>query len=107
MVAVQGDDHFVCLQVGDHLVLLVHHLEGDVGGDGRGGGEQGGEEGPIKMGAGAVTRTLSNTSDMEDVCQASSQWNFNLKKVVKVFLQVIYKVYLASRFEDHARSIHS
>ena len=58
MVAVQPDDHFVCLQVGDHLVLLVHHLEGDVGGDGRGGGEQGGEEGPIKMGAGAVNRTF-------------------------------------------------
>ena len=54
MVAVQGDDHLVRLQLGQQLALPVHHLEGDVTGDlGVGGGEEIGEVRPVEIGRGA------------------------------------------------------
>ena len=50
MITVQTKDELVRLEDGHQPVLLVHHLELDVGGDGGGGGEQSGEAGPIKIG---------------------------------------------------------
>ena len=50
MFAMQGKNHLVRLQGGLLLVLLVHHLEGDVAGDGGGGGEELGDDGPVNVG---------------------------------------------------------
>ena len=50
MVAMQGKNHLVRLQGGLLLVLLVHHLEGDVAGDGGGGGQELGDDGPVDVG---------------------------------------------------------
>ena len=37
------------LKLGHHLLLLVHHLEGDVRGDVGGGGKQDGQEGATSV----------------------------------------------------------
>ena len=50
MVAMQGKNHLVRLQGGLLLVLLVHHLKGDVAGYGGGSGEELGDDGPVDVG---------------------------------------------------------
>ena len=50
MFAMQGKNHLVRLQGGLLLVLLVHHLEGDVAWNGGGGGQELGDDGPVDVG---------------------------------------------------------
>ena len=49
VVTVEGDDDLVSLEGGDHLVLLVDHIELDVARDGGGGAQQAGEVRPVKV----------------------------------------------------------
>ena len=48
MITVQGKDHLVRLH-GGVLILLVHHLEGDIAGDRGGRGKKSGHDGPVDV----------------------------------------------------------